>query len=42
MNNKEYSTPLIMIARLNETDIITTSKGTETSILEIEQGDWAW
>ena len=27
MSNKEYSTPVIVVTRLNETDIITASMG---------------
>ena len=42
MNNKEYSTPTIIFVSLDEADIITTSIGTETPMIEFKELEWEW
>ena len=37
---KNYVSPEIEITMMNETDIIATSLGTETSRIENEEGFW--
>ena len=42
MNNKEYSAPVITIERFDETDVLTSSKGTESSKSDIQLSEWEW
>jgi len=42
MKKQDYSSPTIIQIKLEEQDVITTSRGVETSILESSQNEWEW
>ena len=39
---KKYESPIIDLVRLDTSDILTASPGTEGPVVEVEDEMWAW